>query len=173
MKSLQIILLLSFTLALSLLMTACGNNASTSSGNTSTGSGNINTSTGSTPHSQSTTSNLPMVNCGSISQADNGTIRSKTDPKVTGDCFWQAFQQCSTASLHFIHTSVDTTRTQIFEVHKTGTSCQISESVETRIIPQPAKHLYTYHCASLKKEATSLQFQKCDADGTIMVPLSK
>src|SRR5450432_4082078 len=70
-------------------------------------------------------------------------------PSVAGNCFWQAFQQCQAASLVVNFGSVDTVTTHTFTLQKQNTNCKISDAVQNRIIPRPAKNVGNYTCTGL------------------------
>jgi hypothetical protein len=118
---------------------------------------------------------VPVQKCGSI-----GVMRSTRTTTATGivpadlvgSCFWQAFQQCRAASLIVNFGSVDTITTHTFTLQKHNTNCTISDAVQNRVIPRPAKDTGTYTCSGLVNGANELRFNGCGTLGNIVVPTS-
>ncbi len=97
---------------------------------------------------------------------------STVTPSVAGTCFWQAFQQCQPASLVVSFGSVDTVTTHTFTLQKQNTNCAISDVVQSRIIPRPAKTIGTYTCTGLVNASNELHFNGCGTLGNVVVPTS-
>ncbi|MBA2392437.1 MAG: hypothetical protein H0V70_06790 [Ktedonobacteraceae bacterium] len=115
----------------------------------------------------------PVQKCGSIgvmrAQSTTGTSGS-AQSNVAGSCFWQAFQQCRSASLTVNFGSVDTVTTHTFTLKKNSANCTISDAVKNRIIPRPAKDTGTYTCSGLVNSTNELRFNGCGSLGNIVVP---
>jgi hypothetical protein len=119
---------------------------------------------------------VPVQKCGVI-----GVMRTTSDANTPGNvnanvasnCFWQAFQQCHAASLIVNFGSVDTITTHTFTLQKKNTSCTISDAVQNRILPLPARNTGTYTCSGLVNTPGELRFNGCGKSGTIVVPTSQ
>ncbi len=141
-----------------------------------TGCGTGGGATGSaTPTSSSSTTPTTTAaqKCGTIGVRPGGsdTVSGGTKADVAGNCFWQAFQQCHAASLTVNFSGVDTITTHTFTVQKKDTSCAISDAVQHRIVPQPAKNAGTFTCSGLVNTANELHFTGCGTSGDIIVPM--
>jgi len=118
----------------------------------------------------------PLQKCGSINvmpsriaSAQNAAVNAGTG--VAGNCFWQAFQQCKSASLTVSFGSVDTVTIHTFNVQKKDAGCTISDAVQHRVIPRPAGTIATYTCSGLAKVANELHFNSCGISGNVTVPM--
>jgi len=99
----------------------------------------------------------------------NGTVKAD----VAGNCFWQAFQQCHAASLVVNFGGVDTITTHTFTLQKQNTNCIISDAVQNRIVPRPAKNIGNYTCTGLVSATNELRFNGCGKLGNVVVPTSQ
>ncbi len=136
-------------------LAACGFNSST------TGSGSATSPTHAQPK-----------NCGTIKQAVGKTVGTSTTVQQTGDCFWQAFQQCQLASMTFAVSGVDTLTTHTFVTKKTATSCVVTDTIKHQIVPRPSKNTTTITCTGVTKEQNALRFTSCGTQGDLVVSLS-
>jgi hypothetical protein len=135
-------------------------------------------STGGTLPPTITPTSVAVQKCGAIgvmrsqpviaSVAKTGEVK----PSVAGNCFMQAFQQCQAASLVVNFGSVDTVTTHTFTLQKQNAGCTISDAVQSRIIPRPAKNIGTYTCTGLVSATNELHFNGCGKLGNIVVPTS-
>jgi hypothetical protein len=117
-----------------------------------------------------------LQKCGAISvlrTTSNGNTPSTVNANVAGNCFWQAFQQCRAASLTVNFGGVDTMTTHTFTLQKQSTNCTISDAVQNRIIPHPARNTGTYTCSGLVNATGELRFNGCGKLGNIVVPTSQ
>jgi len=138
---------------------------------------------GSTPPTTNPTS-VAVQKCGAIGVMRNQPVliapasaiktsaSSTVKPSVAGNCFMQAFQQCQAASLVVNFGSVDTVTTHTFTLQKQNAGCTISDAVQSRVIPRPAKNIGTYTCTGLVSAANELHFNGCGKLGNIVVPTS-
>ena len=114
---------------------------------------------------------VTVQNCGAI-----GVMRTRpvgaVKANVAGNCFWQAFQQCRAASLTVNFSGIDTVTTHTFTLQKKNTNCTISDAMQNRIVPRPAKNIGTYTCSGLVNEPNELRFNGCGTLGNIVVPTS-
>lgn len=163
--SIQMLITVSILLLCVLGTTACNATPVTTPGSPLT-------TTAVTPTSSASAGQL---SCGSISQLGPGSVpTTKTStPQQIGDCFWQAYQQCTAASLTFVTSSIDTILTRTFQIQKIGGGCQVLDKVQMRIVPQPPRVKQTYTCTSVQKTTSTLQVLNCQDDGTITISLVK
>jgi hypothetical protein len=115
--------------------------------------------------------------CGTIGvrPGGNGTTNPPggTKADVAGNCFWQAFQQCRAASLVVNFGGIDTITTHTFTLQKKNAACAISDAVQHRVIPQPARDGGIFTCSGLVNAANELHFSGCGTNGDIVVPIGK
>ena len=157
----HLLLMLCMLLLLALGTAACGSNQANAQPPS-------NTAASTSPTSK------PVV-CGNISQFGPRPTptTAKGDPQKVADCFWHAYQQCQAASMNLITSSVDTVQTRTFQLQKKGNACQISDKLQMTVIPRPPHVVNVYTCASVSRQATTLQFIDCQADNTITIPLTR
>jgi hypothetical protein len=115
--------------------------------------------------------------CGAINimrtMPNNAKTPGNVNANVAGSCFWQSFQQCRAASLIVNFGGIDTITTHTFTLQKKNTSCTISDAVQNRVVPQPARNTGTYTCSGLVNAANELHFNGCGKLGTIIVPITQ
>ncbi|MBV9617151.1 MAG: hypothetical protein JO031_16995 [Ktedonobacteraceae bacterium] len=117
-----------------------------------------------------------MQKCGTIGVMRTRAVENipgSVKANVAGNCFWQAFQQCQTASLVVNFGGVDTVTTHTFTLQKKDANCTISDAVKNRIIPRPAKNVGIYTCSGLVSAPDELRFNGCGTLGNIVVPTSQ
>jgi hypothetical protein len=122
------------------------------------------------------TTPAPLQKCGAIGVMRtrlSGNTPGNVNANAAGSCFWQAFQQCRAASLIVNFGGIDTITTHTFTLQKTNTNCTISDAVQNRIVPRPAKNTGTYTCSGLVNTPTELRFNGCGKLGNIVVPTSQ
>ncbi len=129
---------------------------------------------GATPSTPSPTT-TPLQKCGAIGvmRTIANTTPGKVNANTAGSCFWQAFQKCRPASLVVSFGGVDTVTTHTFTLQKKNTNCTISDAVQSRIVPRPARNTGTYTCTGLVNASTELRFNGCGKLGNIVVPTSQ
>ena len=147
-------------LSLLVLLIGCGL-AACGSNSTTTGGGSSATSTPALPK-----------NCGTIKQMAGKAVGTPATIQQTGDCFWQAFQQCQPASMTFTVSGVDTLTTHTLVTKKTATSCAVTDTIKHQIVPRPSKNTTTVTCAGVTKEQGALRFTSCGTSDDLVVPLS-
>src|SRR6266581_600508 len=97
-------------------------------------------------------------NCGEVHTLNAHFIESEASVRQAENCFWQAFQQCSAASL-------------TFQTVNNNGKCSISDVTQHYIAPNPTQAGQTYTCTGLARQADGLHFLNCGAEGNIVVPL--
>lgn len=129
-----------------------------------------NSGVGSTPNPTPTTPAQPQQ-CGSVQTNPRGTINTPGAKQVE-DCFWQAYQKCSTATLSFTTTGVDTVLLRKFTIKNNSGQCLVTDAVQHAIVPAPLSPAKTYTCTGLTEQTDGLHFSGCGIDGEVLVPLS-
>ncbi len=86
------------------------------------------------------------------------------------NCFWQAFQQCQSATLMVTMMGVDAGVNHTFTVSRNGSACVVKDASQTYAAPNHQGQLMTYTCAGLVQQKGGLLFQSCGANGDISVP---
>ncbi|HZS76605.1 MAG TPA: hypothetical protein VFA41_08310 [Ktedonobacteraceae bacterium] len=139
-----------------LLMAACGTNTTTGGGQPS------NTPTTAPTHPQ---------NCGSLHKNQLALVqKDKAVAPQDENCFWQAYQQCSPATLTFTQTSIDTGVIHTFTVKNVNGKCTITDSYQHFIAPNPPGKAVDYTCGSMTKESDGLHIASCGQMDTIVIP---
>jgi hypothetical protein len=120
---------------------------------------------------------VSLQSCGVITKMGNGpsggfsTGTGKSDPQSVGNCFLQAYQACTSTSFTYVVSSVDTITTRTFQLQKSGSTCQIHDTVQSHVLPRPARTTGVYTCALVKKQDSTLQILHCQDDGTIVLSI--
>ncbi|GHO87458.1 hypothetical protein [Dictyobacter formicarum] len=157
-----------------LALAACGSNSDQGSASTTTHPAQSTPS----PASQAVATSTPGATqgyCGSISRMLLGAKASpgQGDPQQVANCFWSAYQQCRPASFTYATGSVDTILTRTFQTQKSASGCLVQDKLQMRVLPRPPRTTAVYTCASVKMQASTLQFLNCQKDGTITLSLNK
>lgn len=107
--------------------------------------------------------------CGSVNSL-GGHVTS-SGAKQAEDCFFQAYQNCtSAATLTASINGVDSGTTHNFSLSGSSGACTITDVAQTRVIPRPAGPQMTYTCAGLSQTAQGLDFSSCGDLGDVTVP---
>ncbi len=140
------------------LLAACGANAS------ATGGSSVQTATA-TP--------APTKQCGTVRSLGKVVLPSYTkNAQGVEDCFWQAYQQCSPATLVYSQNGVDTATIHTFSLKSLNGKCVITDTLQHVIFPRTPKPGVSDTCASLTQQADGLHFQTCQNEGDVVVPMS-
>jgi hypothetical protein len=110
-------------------------------------------------------------NCSEVHTLNAHFIESEASVRQAENCFWQAFQQCSAASLTFQQSGIDAGVIHTFTTVNNNGKCSISDVTQHYIAPNPTQAGQTYTCTGLARQADGLHFLKCGAEGNIVVPL--
>jgi len=130
-----------------------------------------------TPGWNQATYQIPVENNitleGNLSLPENprGVVLKATDAKQAEDCFWQAFQKCSPASLVYTLASVDTVTIRTFTIQSNGDHCSPVDAVQHTIVPAPLSAAKTYTCTGVTHKPDGLHFSSCGVDGDVVVSL--
>jgi len=110
-------------------------------------------------------------NCGEVHTLNGQFSESGGTVRQTENCFWQAFQQCSAATLTFEASGIDAGVIHTFTTVNNNGKCSISDATQHYIAPNPAQPGKTYSCTGLTQQADGLHFLNCGDEGNIVVPL--
>lgn len=123
--------------------------------------------------------NTPAVaqgrNCGSFTtngQRTFGAGQHSTAAQIA-DCFWQAYQQCQTASMHVTFMGVDAGTQHVFTLQKQQNGCQVVDTSQFYNVNFGGSHSKpeTNVCASLTRTQSALHFSQCGQNGDVVVPI--
>ena len=109
--------------------------------------------------------------CGTVQTTPRSIPRDVTKAKQASDCFWQAYQKCSPASLVYTLTGIDTVKTRTFTVQRNNGYCTVSDAVRFAIVPAPLSTAKTYTCTGVAQMPDGLHFSGCGDDGDVVVSL--
>jgi hypothetical protein len=127
-----------------------------------------------TPSPSPTPTPAQVQQCGKMTIGPRGSPVDPAAAQADTDCLLQAYQQqCRPATLTVTVASLDSGVVHIFTLAKKGSSCEIMDTVQHYIAPNPPKTTATYVCASVTKTSAGLVFSSCGQDGvngTIVVP---
>jgi hypothetical protein len=137
-------------------LSSCGSNAGSGSGS---------------PQNPTPTTPAQVQKCGKVQTNPRGVVLKATDAKQAEDCFWQAFQKCSPASLVYTLTGVDTVTIRTFIIQSNGDHCLAVDAVQHTIVPAPLSAAKTYTCAGVTQKPDGLHFSNCGVDGDVVVSL--
>ncbi len=110
-------------------------------------------------------------NCGEVHTLNTPFIESGEKVQQAENCFWQAFQTCSAASLTFETSGTDAGVIHTFTIINNNGKCSISDATQHYIAPNPTQSGPAYTCTGLARQADGLHFLNCGAEGNIVVPL--
>lgn len=137
---------------ISVMLAGCGSN---------TGSGDAQNPTPTTP--------TQVQKCGAVQTNPRGVPLNGTAAKKAEDCFWQAYQKCSPATLVYTLTGVDTVKVRTFALQNNGGHCSVSDAVQHTIVPAPLSAAKTYTCAGVTQKPDGLHLSGCGEDGDVVV----
>jgi hypothetical protein len=140
------------------VLAACG-----SSGGSTTGS-----TTGSAP---GTAGPSPTAQkCGAVLIVRGNQFADQAAAKQAENCFWQAYQHCQAATLRVTTMGVDAGTIRLFTITPKAGSCQVTDAVQTYVVPNHTSAVTTYTCSGVKQQASGLLFQSCGQEGNVSVP---
>ena len=113
--------------------------------------------------------------CGNITLTLGGTMLNIVNAQHVEKCFWQAYQQCHSASLVLTAYTIDGLTTRTFSTENQKNGCIVSDAQQVSI---PSKNLvshYTNKCDRVLNitsglrviTGADLRFVNCGNDGTI------
>lgn len=136
--------------------TACGANGSTTTGSNGPGA---------------TATQPPIKQCGTVH-----TLRQLVVPteqkgaKGVEDCFWQAYQKCSPATLVYSQGAIDTATVYTFSLKSQNGKCVIEDLLQHVILPRTPAPGVNGTCAGLTQQTDGLHFHACNNEGDVLVP---
>lgn len=108
--------------------------------------------------------------CGSV-QITEGLQKVSSNATQAENCFWQAYQQCQTATLMVTMMGIDAGTTRTFALSPNGNACKVQDTVQYYVVPKGNSPAKTYTCAGLTQPRLGgLLFTACGADGNVTVP---
>ena len=105
--------------------------------------------------------------CGSVSVL-GGHVTSAGAQQVE-NCFYQAYQQCSPATMVASLSGVDAGTRHSFSL---SNGCVISDSAQNFVAPRPPGPATVVTCAGLSNTGSGLLFSSCGSYGDVFVPAS-
>ncbi|HLG78283.1 MAG TPA: hypothetical protein VKX46_17850 [Ktedonobacteraceae bacterium] len=158
-------------LCIGTILAACQTNAGASaSPNISTQANNPTVSVVGSPSRNS--GPFTQSQCGTIALNPAGKLANPKLAQRVGNCFWQAYQQCHTASFVFMIGGIDTVLMRTFHVEKKRGACTVTDLVQYRVVPRPLPAGQSYSCKQVINDRVRLQIQECGKDGTVTVPMA-
>ena len=85
------------------------------------------------------------------------------------ECFWQAFQECRTATLTITVRGVDTAVQNQLTIEKRGSQCTVTNVEQSFAVNLPTPAVSVFSCARLERKPEGLLFVACSTDGDILV----
>lgn len=135
--------------------TACGANGSTTAGS----------------NGPAATATVPIKHCGTVH-----TLRQLVVPteqkgaKGIEDCFWQAYQQCTPATLVYAQGAIDTATIYTFALKSQNGKCMITDMLQHVVLPRSPTPGVNGTCAGLTQQTDGLHFRACNNQGDVLVP---
>jgi hypothetical protein len=113
-------------------------------------------------------------NCGTLTMSAMPQWNPPRNTKIAGNCLWQAYQLCRSASLVVNFTGIDATIKRTFTVEPLKTStCHVTDVSQLSVVMRPYRleTLGSYSCASISNTQQALVIKACGNDGNITIPL--
>lgn len=107
--------------------------------------------------------------CGEVRMLGPNPPRDQS-AQVAEDCFFQAFQACSPATLSVTMMGVDAGTIHNFAIEKNGAQCRVVDSVVRYVVPRPTPAPVQATCQGLARQNGGLLFKACGDEGDILVP---
>lgn len=110
--------------------------------------------------------------CGQVSVAGPG-VQNSTQAQQAENCFYQAYQNCASATLEAHFMGVDAGADHKLETASGTSGCTVKDTVTHYVVPSnitPTPQVYT--CTSLKQTSTTLVLSNCGDLGTVTIPAS-
>lgn len=107
--------------------------------------------------------------CGEVRMLGPNPPRDQS-AQVAEDCFFQAFQACSPATLTVTMMGVDAGTINNFAIEKNGAQCRVVDNVVRYVVPRPTPAPVQATCQGLARQNGGLLFKACGEEGDILVP---
>lgn len=114
----------------------------------------------------------PTTNCGQVHVAGPG-LQNPTQAQQNANCFYQAYQHCSAATLEASFMGIDTGADHKLVTIASGNGCAVQDTMTRYQVPSaatPTPQVYT--CTSVKQTATALVLDNCGDLGTVSIPVT-
>ncbi len=107
--------------------------------------------------------------CGQITMLGPNPPREST-ALDSENCFRQAFEQCSPASLTVAIRGVDAGTTHTFTTAKTASGCTVSDTTQSYVIPLRTPTPATVQCTGVTTQNGALVIKGCGGGEDIVIP---
>lgn len=159
-----------------LLLAACGTNAVTSTGaggpgTTATASVGGSTATAPAGATNTPTNQSSAQKCGTV-HASRLMVVPADQNRAQGieDCFWNAYQQCHSATMGYSVAGLDTATIHNFSLNSQNGKCVITDTLQTIVEPRSPQTAGNYTCGGLTRKIDGLHFLACGKEGNVVVP---
>jgi hypothetical protein len=93
-----------------------------------------------------------------------------SNAKKVEDCFWQAYQHCSPATMVYTQGSIDTTTIHTFLLASQNGKCVITDAVQFQMLPRSPQAAKNHVCSGLRQQTDGLHVLACESEGDVLVP---
>src|SRR5579859_1941402 len=115
------------------------------------------------------TSATGVQKCGIISTLPV-QLQGSAPPQQVGNCFWQAYQQCSPAMMIVNSNGVDLIVSHVFLIEKQNGACVIVDTLSKGLAPKPPT-VTSYVCTTMTNSNGALHLTGCGTEGEVTIPL--
>ena len=114
---------------------------------------------------------IPPQQCGAV-HAMHAVLSPMDLSMAQGveDCFWQAFQQCHSATLVFTQSDSEAGDINTFSLQSQNGICKVADSVQHFSTLHALKSPIAYTCSGIQKQGDGLHILSCGVLGTILIP---
>jgi hypothetical protein len=112
------------------------------------------------------------ADCGRVSVlGPSGASPTNSDAQANEDCFFQAYQSCTPATLEASFSGVDAGTRHTFSLQGSAGSCSISDMQQHFVVPRPPLPGTTVTCSSLSRGSDGgLLFSNCGGSDISVPP---
>jgi hypothetical protein len=112
------------------------------------------------------------ADCGRVSVlGPSGASPTNSDAQANEDCFFQAYQSCTPATLEVTFSGVDAGTRHSFSLAGSAGSCSISDMQQHFVVPRPPQPGTTVTCSSLRRGSNGgLLFSNCGGSDIAVPP---
>ncbi len=123
----------------------------------------------SAPVTSSPTAATGVHDCGQISMLGPNPPRDPTALDAE-NCFRQAYEQCTPASLTVAIRGVDAGTTHMFTTAKTASGCSVSDTFSSYVVPLKTPTPATVQCTGITTKNGALVISGCGGGQDIVIP---
>ncbi len=109
------------------------------------------------------------LNCGELTMLGPNPPNSPNALQAE-NCFQQAFQACTPATLTVSIRGVDAGTTHIFTIEKSGSTCRVSDTTASYVVPMRTPSPVTIQCTAVTTLNRGLVITGCAGQGDIVIP---